>query len=530
MTENNNIKSLKKEKLYAIIFFSAGLLYLLIGSNYGLNIYDEAIGLYGAESVMNGKLPYLDFWTMYAPGQYYLLGSVSELFSWHVMTGRILSILFTFGSSILIYSLSRRILKNLASIMPAAVFIAWAGSNPFYSRAIPTAIFLSLFTLVYLIRFIDTGNKRRIVYAGILTGITAIFRHDIGFYLALSCFIMIAVYSIKENKTSLIRTIAIYAASIFIVAGPVAVYFLANIPFEMIYNQLIEVPSGIFREYRALPFPIPFAPHNYTGRQPGIMKILISGWEGLIFYLPLIIYLISIMQLAKERRASGNNQFYIRLAIAIVGLLFYTQALVRSETEHLVPTMIFAAILLFDLFKSKKQRLLIGIAFVFLVCVPVLKKAKDMKSLYSGSTATIENVSRANGIHADKEWIEDYQRTITAVQNDTDLEEKIFIANNRHDKIIVNDIMLYFLCERQAATKYYELHPGIATTEEVQELIISDIVKSNVKTIVAVDNGDVYEPNKSAESSGIFLLDDFIKSNFNKSAAFGSYTILKVQY
>ena len=76
-----------------LILIGVSFFYLLIGSNIGLNIYDEAIGVYGAELVSNGKLPYKDFWTLYAPGHFYLLAGWTSVFGQSIMAERIFSVL-----------------------------------------------------------------------------------------------------------------------------------------------------------------------------------------------------------------------------------------------------------------------------------------------------------------------------------------------------------------------------------------------------------------------------------------------------
>jgi len=93
--------------------------------------------------------------------------------------------------------------------------------------------------------------------------------------------------------------------------------------------------------------------------------------------------------------------------------------------------------------------------------------------------------------------------------------------------IFANDIMFYFLSERDSVTKYHELHPGLATTRSIQNEIIRELIKQNVNYIVLWNNPEkVIEPNKSNESSGITDLDDFIHSHYQIMANFGPYAIL----
>ena len=54
--------------------------YLLVSCDVHLSIYDEAASLYGAVRVMDGELPYRDFWMVYPPGIFYTLAALFSMF------------------------------------------------------------------------------------------------------------------------------------------------------------------------------------------------------------------------------------------------------------------------------------------------------------------------------------------------------------------------------------------------------------------------------------------------------------------
>jgi len=88
--------------------------------------------------------------------------------------------------------------------------------------------------------------------------------------------------------------------------------------------------------------------------------------------------------------------------------------------------------------------------------------------------------------------------------------------------------MFYFLSERDSATKYHELHTGLATTHRIQQEVIHDLEREKVNYVVLWnDPENNIEPNKSKESSGVKDLDDFIQSHYETVTNFGPYTILK---
>ena len=86
-------------------------------------------------------------------------------------------------------------------------------------------------------------------------------------------------------------------------------------------------------------------------------------------------------------------------------------------------------------------------------------------------------------------------------------------------------ISLYYNSERKPPSKYYELHPGIATTEKVQQEIIKGMKENNTRLVVLIKSGISTEPNLSSISSEVFLLDEYIEQNFEKAEEFGDYVI-----
>jgi hypothetical protein len=119
----------------------------------------------------------------------------------------------------------------------------------------------------------------------------------------------------------------------------------------------------------------------------------------------------------------------------------------------------------------------------------------------------------------------DQERAAAFVRAHTADDEPIFVGNARHDRILINDAMFYFLAARPPATRYHELHPGVATTLPVQKEIAEEIRAGQVAWVVTVEWPPSTEPNESAVSSGVVFLDEFIWANYQPTAEFGRYTV-----
>jgi len=68
------------------------------------------------------------------------------------------------------------------------------------------------------------------------------------------------------------------------------------------------------------------------------------------------------------------------------------------------------------------------------------------------------------------------------------------------------------------------VNPGLATTDGIQRTIVSDLKRYNVRYVVLRDK-TWYEPNKSSVSSGVTILHEKIRSDFQPIRRFGVYTI-----
>jgi hypothetical protein len=123
---------------------------------------------------------------------------------------------------------------------------------------------------------------------------------------------------------------------------------------------------------------------------------------------------------------------------------------------------------------------------------------------------------------------EDRAAAVRYVQQITRADEAIYSGLPFHDRIFINDVLFYFLAGRRAATRYPELHPGQATEEPVQREIASDLERGAVHCVVVFDPGTTeWEDNDSGLTSGVHLLDEYIRNHYAVDQRFGRYAVLR---
>lgn len=105
-------------------------------------------------------------------------------------------------------------------------------------------------------------------------------------------------------------------------------------------------------------------------------------------------------------------------------------------------------------------------------------------------------------------------------------DERIVVGLARHDKIFVNPVSLYFAAGRLPGTHWHEFDPGLQTRADIQTAIIGDLQAHNVRWVVRDASFDqVQEPNGSAHSSGVKLLDAYLDEHYRAVAASGPVAI-----
>jgi len=81
---------------------------------------------------------------------------------------------------------------------------------------------------------------------------------------------------------------------------------------------------------------------------------------------------------------------------------------------------------------------------------------------------------------------------------------------------------------RKSATKWHHFDPGLQTSAPIQQEMVGELQRAKPKLIVIVsDWAEAQEPNDSALSSGVTVLDDYLRQAFEPVATFGPNTVLR---
>lgn len=499
-------------------------------------IYDEGLVIYGATRILNGDIPYRDFWTLYAPATFYLLAGVFKIFGTSIIVERILSVIIHTLIVIPVCFIIKSFVPKRYILLAWLLTLAWLRTMLFYSygysyAVLPATLFVLLSCLT-LKHYFLMRRRKWLIISGVFVGIVALFRQDFGFYTFISEYLVIFIFIYNNlDKKAKVKTLVAIRESLFYLFGnfiiifPIIFYFIFNSAIFSLFRNAIIFPLTVYPKVRAIPFP----------------KLSLAST---IFYFPIFVFIITLAILIRDSfsKIFSQGNRYLMILFLFLGFTFLNYPFMRAHIRYLLPCELFAIILFIFLsyiFTQKiffKQSIfyrfsvynLVLVVTIFLFIFPAILETKQYIISRKKFITSKLSLNRNRGCYDWEENILYQQDAIKYIQQYVEPEKHIFIGNLRHDRVVYNDIMFYFLSERHSATKYYELHPGLTTTEEIQKKIIDEIKKHNVRYIVLWGGSEtVIEPNQSNKSSGVFLLDNFIHKKYKIEKTFGKYLILR---
>lgn len=490
----------------AVLMLSLAL--LAPGAYREINVYDEGVAVYGAERVAAGEVPYRDFWTIYAPGDLYLIAGLFKIFGPRLVVERHAWVLLEGVLAVLIYALARRAGANATwSAITWAVMILWTRLLPMFGAPnIPALVCLAGALFVAL------RAPSSLIAAGLLIAACALFRQDFGLCGAIA---IVAILALAGRGW---RAIAQFLAAFAITLAPAALALIVAVPGRQLVEHLVTFPLEIYPRMRALPLP------GLPGRlraAASLTTYLLEAGRGVQLYGSMIVLAVALLWSVGRRSPA-------MLSIGIAGLLLLYQARVRSDVFHLYPAFLLASIAAAVLISSWRGTRTYAIITAMSALLIVAFAALSVRSEWlASSRQTPYRIPRAAGLstlHADT--ADAYARAIAEVQRRVPAGAPIFVGNTRHDRLNSNDVLFYFLAERPSATAYHDMHPGVVTTAAVQEAMIHDLEQKRVACIVLRDDPRPAEPsNASGTSSGVTLLDRFIADHFAPGPVFGAYQV-----
>jgi hypothetical protein len=503
--------------------------------------FDDGLVLSGALEVLHGRLPYRDFYTLYGPAPYFVLAGMFRVFGIYALAGRVLYVVSATISLVTVIKLQTLLgCQRWIAVLASAASMAWLSGSRQYLYPVYPALTLVLLGILCCIFHWKSGRKAWMCLGGALIGCVILFRHDIAFYsfiflLAAECFYHLGdgVQPWKTRYQELVCDASLFVGCVLVIALPVVCLVIAHVPLSDVKYQLFFIPSNVYARYRGLPF---------LARRGSIGEQLAHG-----IALAAILSAISVLWCSlRPQLKMGRRQWQLSGWVALGGgtISFLIPGLVRPGLSHLASTGVMCSLLLACLLGKIKDadrvaQALISSAVICLVistAVPAWHAAQYMRKTvqllalpwlpesFVSSCRPPYGMERATCIQVNpaEEQLAGY------IQQHTSPEEKIYSGTGRHDKLFMNDVLIYFLSKREPGTKWFELDPGVETTDAIQRQIVGDLERNHVRYLILNTTWDSQcEPNESCKSSNIALLDKYIYENYKIETTFSNVLILR---
>jgi len=540
--------AVRRESLILLLLFLALLgLYSLnwhvgYGSNFGKVFGDVAVT--AAERVQAGDIPYRDFWTMYAPGSFYLLALLFTLFGNHYLVSTIAASALCAAAACVCYRLVADLLgRTWPALVCALVFFAASYSTVYYLSLgpYPPTVLLVLLALHSMVHYYRSGKTARLFAAGLATGAAIVFKHDVGGYTAIAITAGLLLAHAPRLRTpaglpvSPVRELLLYSSAVALVAVPVALYFAVVAGPDM-WRDLIVFPATDFRITRGEHYPelIPANLHDDWW-----LRTVFNFLNYLKYALPFLMFVVALASMLVAAMNRKGQTVPVMATFAVAYLLHYSSAHIQINTNiislALYGTMLGA--MAYDQaerhMKSRGRVLLrtAGIAFSLVLFMSYFSEAfySRLRDVQASVVLTLPKVS---GLRVSPDMRDTLTRLVSFIDSHVPPGKKIFVGLHRHDTVVIGDGKMYFILDRANATRQDQLHPGIVDTAKIQREMIRDLQRNDVEYLVIrhVFDDEALDRlrenwKKSLPNSGATELDSFIMEHYRRLESSGQYEI-----
>jgi hypothetical protein len=440
--------------------------------------HDEGLMLAWAGRIADGQAIYRDFWCNYMPGQPLLLAGLAKLFGPSLLAWRVLRLAIDVAVALLAYVLVRR---RASEGWALAGWLAAAGAMAFPTGPGPNATALALGLGAIALA------PRRALGAGALAGLACFFRVEIG----VAC----AVGAVLESPAARAR-----------VAGAAAgVAALTLAPFVIaLGGYMLPQTAGFADEQRLQRLPFPVTPH--VGLDPNKL---------LEFWMPLILVLGCVAWLAVGRR---------RWALAPLALAGLGYLLARADEFHLVPLSVALAVMLAcaAAVRAGAARVVLGVALALIAAHGIERQAGRIVHL--PALAAVPG-GAGDGVRTEAGDAHALRALVPFVRGRVAPGDPVFVANPRFDLVHAGDPLLNVILDRPNPTRYDVMQPGIVTTAKVQREMVRELAATRLVVVWHDPRATLREDNPAGRSSGVHVLDDYLRIAFRPAARFGVYEV-----
>lgn len=485
--------------------------------------------------LINGDLPYRDFWLLFPPGEVYLPFFLYKIFGLNINV--ILAFLSVISAltGLLSFFVGRSIFKeNFFSIIACFLIYFYTSSGFIY-------FFFLLISLLFFLRYLNLDKKdgtKTLFFTGIFIGIAFMFRFYLvsSMLLAVLCTLLIQSHFNQESAGYTIKSIWILFCGILVIFG-ITFFSLIEIWQPMVKGVVTESIShgtqmnlpywGLFSNLLRSSV-VNLKEAMATGSIYFIVKAIchsLNVQNSLIMYLlPFIITSISVYHLVGRNLEKSEK---VLVSFFLLWWLFtFPKALGRSDIQHLIHSILpLFFLLIFFLKKSlqlnynatfAKYSVLI-ITFLLITTIP-LSMSDKVNGIKARSYFEVV-ASHGKLLVANKSIAKDINNTINFINKNTKEGDYIFVTPWSAPPF-------YALTNTKNPTYYDSLIDVIIRpSDEKQKNICADLLDKDTKLIIHYSDWGFDGKKEFQFLNACPVLHKCIEDNFQFKKKYGIWRI-----
>jgi 4-amino-4-deoxy-L-arabinose transferase-like glycosyltransferase len=469
-----------------ILVFLFSLGYLCFFLRYSSLEPDEGILLQGAQRILDGQIPYRDFFSFYTPGSFYLVAALFKFFGNSFFAVRFSLAITGAGCAVLTYLLARRVCSRGHSLFAAALAVTAGVAYRFLVLHNWYSTFLASLALYCAVRLLESREPVWAFATGTFCSLTGMFEQSKGAGLCLGLVLSLVALRLVGQKPALQKSLFQRSRLTALVAGFVWPLILIFAFFGAQHSLGIMVEDWLWplRHYTN-------ANHVFYGYQnwsdsardsifhsgplwARVVKILAISPGFLVPLLPLLAVGLLIYWLSPNQRRRlplDKGNYDIVVSGVLSGLLVSVIA-ARADIIHfmyLAPLWYVPLAWILDARQFRSATLLaLRPYLVFLIGVGF--GLMSLVILTTANSAQNRIVTRRGVIMTgEQDGVIDY------VQNHTTSGQKILVYPYLP--------LYYYLTGTRSPAPLDYFQPGMNTFEQAQEIIAS-LRSQNVNTVL----------------------------------------------
>lgn len=485
--------------------------------------------------ILDGDVPYRDFWTMYAPASSYATAAGFWLFGRELIVSNLLGLVVSAASVAAFHRLTLAVMRPVFAVVASAI-VAAAFYGTGYHAALTSYPLASLVIWLAWHRILVRADERatpRLAAPGLLFALAIASKHDVAAYAGLACATSLLAVS-RNARPAFARLGDVVRLGACVAAGltPIAVAVLVYGAGPDLVRDLFVFPVREFPGVRWETWPgWPTMANGGPGFVLGLRALFVCNG-------PLAVALVAAPLLWWRRARLSPSARRVALASALALPVLWSAAHVQLNT-HAITLAALASLLAGIaatplLARSREREAHAAVAAIGLL-VAVLYAGPTIATTAMRWSAPLEPVAlpglRGIRVGSDEaRWMRGLADAMTAIAPP---QAPLLFAGRRNDVLIHAQNAPAWLSPRKPATRYSELHPGITDTEAVQREMI-DAVDAGLPPVVVREHRfeDAHLDRVKARylehvRVGATELDAFLEAHYQPGELFGIYEVMR---